>query len=177
MDRRSLFRASGVAAGLGLTSVLAPTAALASSSPDSSEDAFAFVTDDMTTEEVADLLFEGAPQAERDAYVELVEDKYADLSPREQLRNAVIEDEADESDVTPAAVPLIPIAAKIAARALVAAAKRYGPSIYRSLRNAVAKGYNSFKAWTNEHQFASGVLAGVTGSAVFAALQEIFGLG
>ena len=172
MDRRTLFRG-----GIGLTAAavtgLAAAPALAESA--SSDDALDFIPADATTAQVADLLFEGAPAAEREAYIELATSKHPDLSGREQLRAILHDDAGSEPSndaITPRALPILP-AAGIAARALIAAARRYGPAVFNSLKNAVGKGYSAFNAWLAEHQFAGGIIVGISASAIYDALKSI----
>lgn len=190
MERRTLFRhGAGIAAvtlGLGAAPA-AVNAAPAGGEPQEVQDPFPFVTDDMTTEQMADVLFEDAP-SERDAYVQLAEAEYGDRTPREQLREIAAsgrdiggpESSSEAADgsasgATPMAAPLVP-AAVFAARILIAAAKRYGPAAFRALKSAVSKGYQATNTFINEHAWASaalGAVAGVSATELWEALKSL----
>lgn len=174
MDRRTFFRTStGVGAAALLTGVAGQAAHASGTSvspEDLEKDPLAFVEDGMSTQDVADLLFEGHPEEKR-IYLAKVE-KFPDQSPREQLRSVLSGRQApsaSDPEIVPAAVPVV---VAIAGRALIAAAKRYGPAMYRGLKNAVSRGYGAFNQWTKDNPFAAGIIAGVGGSALYDWLKE-----
>ncbi|MDN5896087.1 MAG: hypothetical protein L0H93_18925 [Nocardioides sp.] len=174
MDRRTLLR-SGAALTVGTAATALVGPALAESSTEQVEDPLDFVTDDMSTRDVALLLYADDTVAERDAYVKLVNRRFPDLSPREQLRN-ILHSGADETTLNARSATVAPMVLPIAgvvARALVAAAKRYGPSVFRSLKSAVGRGYAAFERWIDDHKFAGGIVVGVAGAAVYDVLKSI----
>ena len=132
------------------------------------EDALAFVAPGMSSQDVASLVCGNA--GERSAYLGHVRQRYPLLPPREQLRAVLLKGEelkpSPEAAGLSAATyagPLIPIVG----RALIQAAKRYGPAVFNSLRSAVRRGYGAFNDWVRRHAFAAGVMAGVAGNAVY----------
>lgn len=172
IDRRSLLR-SGAGLSVAATAALFAGPVLAEPAASSTEDPLSFVTADMSTRDVAALLYDDASTAEADAYVDLANGNYPELDPREQLRSILRSDGAPQAGQSAAVAPMALPLAGIAARALIAAAKRYGPAAFRSLKSAVAKGYKAFEAWIDEHKFAGGIIVGVAGSAVYDALKTI----
>lgn len=184
MERRTFFRNSAGIAAAAVGLAVAPAASNAvpaEAGTENQTDPFPFVTDDMTTDQVAEALFESAPE-EREAYVALAESKFGDLSPREQLSEIAAEGnglsgakDAQGSEVTPMAAPLVP-AAVFAARILIAAAKRYGPAAFRALKSAVSKGYQATNTFINNHAWASaalGAVAGVSATELWEALKSL----
>lgn len=109
-------------------------------------------------------------------------------SPRDQLEQYLRSAESAQKNdstasraarsggVAPAALPLIPIVIRVAAQAIIAAAKRYGPAIFRSLKNAVSKGYNAFVNWTKSHPWVAGIIGGLATNAIYDALKALLGL-
>lgn len=181
MERRTFFRNSAGIAAATVGLAMAPavsSAAPAEAGTESQKDPFPFVTDDMTAGQVAEALFEDAPE-EREAYVALAESKFGDLGPREQLSAIAAEGnglsgakDVQASEVTPMVAP----AAVFAARILIAAAKRYGPAAFRALKSAVAKGYQATNTFINNHAWASaalGAVAGVSATELWEALKSL----
>lgn len=163
MDRRRFFQTSAGSGSLVLFAATMGQTAHADTSTvsqaDLEQDPLAFVEDGMLTNEVAEALFDGQPQ-EREAYLAAAS-KYPGLAPREQLRSVLASgDESGTSDaqVAPAAVPVV---LAVAGRALLAAVRRYGPAMYRSLRDAVTRGYSAFNQWTKDNPFVAGIIGGV----------------
>lgn len=152
LDRRALLGAgaAGIAALVvgGGSAQAAPTAADA--------DALSFVTESMTTADVAAIVG-GDSATDRATYLALVAQLAPNLAPREQLRMVLLSAGAN-SHGTQARALALPLVIGIAARALVAAAKRFGPAIYRGLVSAVKRGYAAFNQWCKDHPFAAAFL-------------------
>ncbi len=169
MDRRTFFRASASIGTVALLGGAVGEAAHASESSVSQEalerDPLAFVEDGMSTEDVADLLFEGHPE-EKQSYLAEVE-RFSDQTPREQLRSVLSNGKESGSNSTEMAPAAVPVVVAIAGRALLAAVKRYGPAMYRGLKSAVSRGYGAFNQWTKDNPFVAGIIAGVSGSALY----------
>lgn len=130
------------------------------------KDPLAFVDESMSTEDVANLLF-ADNMDERQKYLDEVAAKWPDLAPREQLRSVL--DGSTAGDVRAAAPPLL---VAVAGRALIAAAKRYGPSMFRALKSAVSRGYKSFNQWTKDNPWVAGIIGGVSSAALYDWLKE-----
>lgn len=181
MERRTFFRNSaGIAvAAVGLAvAPAASNAAPAEAGTENQTDPFPFITDDMTTDQVAEALFEDATE-EREAYVALAESKFGDLSPREQLSEIAAEGNglsAAKGAQGAGVAPMVAPAAVLAARILIAAAKRYGPAAFRALKSAVSKGYQATNTFINNHAWASaalGAVAGVSATELWEALKSL----
>lgn len=165
MDRRKFIRSSSTAGVIGAVSslaLLAPSAASASS--ENAEDALSFVTPEMNAWDVADLVAE--TDREKRGYVSHVNSFYPDYSAREQLRVVLLRGEGVDSGSPFRPAPLLPAAA-LAGRALLAAARRYGPRMYNSLKNAVKNGYNAFNDWVKENPAVGTIVGGVPGAALY----------
>jgi len=193
MDRRKFFRGVAGVGALGAASLFSATAVASPSKvsvervpePSADGDPFAFITDDLSEEQAADLIFEDAPKSERDAYLAAVRDMFPNSSPRDQLEQYLRSAESSEN-ASPAgmeapasgavAPAVIPIAVRIAAQAIIAAAKRYGPAVYNSLKSAVSKGYSAFVEWTKSHPWVAGIIGGLATNAIYDALKALLGL-
>lgn len=172
MDRRTVLKSLGVAGVVGVGAIALPTGAQAVDRPRSTEDPLEFVTATMTDWDVARVVA-GDDRSAQQAYVQHVRMNYRTLTSREKLRETLAAGGASSPPAGMAAasaafLPIIPIVG----RALLAAARRYGPAVYRSLRDAVRGGYGRFQEWTRNHPWVAGILGGVSSNAVYDWLRQ-----